>query len=103
MGFPAIGGSWSAFQRKIPRDTPTAASRAPLSAWSLSFIRYNQVYLMPKVTVIVPARNEEANIGACLESLRAAAQGVDAQVAVADDSSSDSTAHIAQTIDGVRV
>ncbi len=67
---------------------------------------------MPNVTVIVPARNEEANIEGCLRSLLGAihpgatcgnSAEVDAGIVVADDSSTDRTAHIAQTIDGVRV
>src|SRR5438445_675424 len=103
MGFPAMGGCWSEFHRKKPRNTATISRRAPLTARSFDFIRYNQVYLMPNVTVIVPARNEEANIEACLRSLLGATHEIDARIVVADDSSTDHTAHIAQRIDGVCV
>lgn len=50
---------------------------------------------MPKVTVIVPARNEEANIGPCVESLLAAAVGADAGIVIANDASTDRTVEIA--------
>ena len=56
----------------------------------------------PAVSVIVPARNEEACLGACLESL-AGQQGVDFEVLVVDDGSSDRTRAIAQSFAGVRV
>ena len=56
----------------------------------------------PAVSVIVPARNEEACLGACLESL-VGQQGVDFEVLVVDDGSSDRTRAIAQSFTGVRV
>src|SRR5262245_1575021 len=49
---------------------------------------------MPSVSVIVPARNEEANIEACLTSLLA--QDVELEILVADDGSTDSTAAIVE-------
>jgi molybdopterin-guanine dinucleotide biosynthesis protein A len=56
----------------------------------------------PTVSVIVPARNEEACLGACLESLvRQAA--VSFEVIVVDDGSTDGTREIAQSFPGVRV
>jgi glycosyltransferase involved in cell wall biosynthesis len=56
---------------------------------------------IPEVSIIVPARNEEANIGACLESLRA--QTVSSEIIVVDDSSSDRTREIAESFAGVRL
>ena len=56
----------------------------------------------PEVSIIIPARNEEACIGACLESL-AAQTGVAFEIIVADDGSSDRTREIAQKFAGVRV
>jgi glycosyltransferase involved in cell wall biosynthesis len=57
---------------------------------------------VPEVSIIVPARNEEANLGACLESL-IAQTGVTFEIIVADDSSTDRTRDIAQSFAGVRV
>jgi len=56
----------------------------------------------PIVSVIVPARNEEACLGACLESLVAQA-GVSFEVVVVDDGSTDRTREIAQSFPRVRV
>jgi glycosyltransferase involved in cell wall biosynthesis len=54
------------------------------------------------VSVIVPARNEEASLGACLESL-AAQTGVSFEIIVVDDGSADRTRAIAQSFPGVLV
>jgi glycosyltransferase involved in cell wall biosynthesis len=54
------------------------------------------------VSVIVPARNEEASLGACLESL-VAQTGVRFEILVVDDGSTDHTREIAQSFAGVRV
>ena len=56
----------------------------------------------PTVSVIVPARNEEASLGACLESI-VGQEGIDFEVIVADDASTDRTRAIAQSFSGVRV
>jgi len=56
----------------------------------------------PLVSVIVPARNEEAGIGACLMSLRQQ-EGVSCELIVVDDGSTDRTRAIAEFIVGVRV
>jgi glycosyltransferase involved in cell wall biosynthesis len=65
---------------------------------------------VPDVSIIIPARNEEANIGACLQSL---VQKQDAQqvahdeptfeIIVVDDASTDHTREIARSFEGVRV
>ena len=53
----------------------------------------------PRIAVIVPARNEEANIGRCLESLVAQDYPVSRlSVRVVDDHSSDSTAVIIRNL-----
>jgi len=54
------------------------------------------------VDVIVPARNEEANIGRCLQSL-VSQQGIDFRITVVDDGSSDGTRHIAESFAPVKV
>jgi hypothetical protein len=51
----------------------------------------------PKVSVIIPARNEEANIGRCLRSILAQ-QDIAFQVIVVDDNSADRTAEIARQV-----
>ena len=56
----------------------------------------------PTVTVIVPARNEESCLGACLESLAGQTGGV-FEIIVADDASTDRTRVIAQSFSSVRV
>jgi glycosyltransferase involved in cell wall biosynthesis len=57
---------------------------------------------MPTVSVIVPARNEEACLGACLESL-AAQTGVDFEIIVVNDASTDHTREIARSFPRVYV
>src|ERR1700722_9954823 len=56
----------------------------------------------PVVSIIVPARNEEACLSACLQSLVSQA-GVSFEVAVVDDGSTDRTREIAESFAGVRV
>jgi glycosyltransferase involved in cell wall biosynthesis len=56
----------------------------------------------PTVSVIVPARNEEACLRSCLESL-VAQTGVTFEVIVVDDHSTDRTREIALSFPGVRV
>lgn len=57
---------------------------------------------IPAVSVIVPARNEEACLAACLESL-VAQQGIEKEIIVVDDHSTDRTREIASSFPGVRV
>ncbi len=56
----------------------------------------------PVVSVIVPARNEEASLGACLQSL-VSQRGVEYEIIVVNDASTDRTREIAQSFSGVRV
>ena len=54
----------------------------------------------PLVSIIVPARNEEASLWACLESL-VAQSGVNFEIIVVNDHSTDRTAEIAQSFSQV--
>jgi glycosyltransferase involved in cell wall biosynthesis len=56
----------------------------------------------PVVSVIVPARNEQACVGRCLESL-VQQQGITFEIIVVDDGSTDRTREIAQSFSGVTV
>jgi hypothetical protein len=56
----------------------------------------------PLVSVVVPARNEEVCLGACLASL-ASQLGIALEILVVDDGSSDGTRSIAEGFPGVRV
>src|SRR5690242_1824154 len=62
----------------------------------------NLVSARPTISVIVPARNEEACLGACLQSL-AAQTGVAFEIIVVDDGSSDRTREIAQSFPEVKL
>src|SRR6202795_2099848 len=57
---------------------------------------------IPEISIIVPARNEEASLGDCLVSL-AAQTGVAFEIIVVDDGSTDRTREIAQSFAKVRV
>jgi glycosyltransferase involved in cell wall biosynthesis len=50
---------------------------------------------LPKVSVLIPARDEERSIGAVLAALRAS-RGVDMEIIVLDDGSTDDTAKIVE-------
>jgi glycosyltransferase involved in cell wall biosynthesis len=56
----------------------------------------------PVVSVVVPARNEEACLGLCLQSL-ATQTGIPFEIIVVDDGSTDRTRKIAESFSGVRV
>jgi GT2 family glycosyltransferase len=63
----------------------------------------DKAFSPPAVSVIVPARNEEACLAACLESLiaqSAAPQAVDFEIIVVDDHSTDRTREIALSFPG---
>jgi glycosyltransferase involved in cell wall biosynthesis len=57
---------------------------------------------LPEVSIVVPARNEEACLGDCLASLTAQT-GVALEIIVVDDHSTDRTGEIARGFAGVRV
>jgi glycosyltransferase involved in cell wall biosynthesis len=56
----------------------------------------------PAVSIVIPARNEEANLANCLQSL-VAQTGVDFEIIVVDDASTDRTREIASSFAGVRL
>jgi len=58
--------------------------------------------VVPEVSIIVPARNEEASLGACLESLLSQ-QDVSLELIVVNDHSTDRTAEIARSFTKVKV
>jgi glycosyltransferase involved in cell wall biosynthesis len=60
------------------------------------------VPIRPEVSIIVPARNEELSLGACLASL-VSQKDVDFEIIVVDDGSSDRTREIALSFAGVQV
>jgi len=57
---------------------------------------------VPRVSVIVPARNEECCLGRCLASL-VSQQGVEFEILVVNDGSTDTTAQIASSFPQVRL
>jgi glycosyltransferase involved in cell wall biosynthesis len=65
-------------------------------------VRRDPEGIAPSVSVIVPARNEEASLGTCLESL-VSQSGVDFEIIVIDDHSTDRTHEIAASFAGVSV
>ena len=72
-----------------------AALPAGLTLWNLALFRPPPGAMPPElaVSVVIPARDEAGNIGACLDALRASA-GVALEVLVVDDGSRDATAAI---------
>ncbi len=56
----------------------------------------------PEISIIVPARNEEASLGDCLQSL-VTQTGVAFEIIVVDDGSTDRTREIAESFSRVRV
>jgi glycosyltransferase involved in cell wall biosynthesis len=64
--------------------------------------RTRRSYRRPIVSVIVPARNEEACLESCLKSLTAQ-QGIPFEIILVDDGSTDGTRKIAESFHAVRV
>jgi glycosyltransferase involved in cell wall biosynthesis len=64
--------------------------------------RIRRSYQRPIVSVIVPARNEEACLETCLESL-VEQEGIPFEIIVVDDGSTDRTRKIAESFHAVRV
>jgi glycosyltransferase involved in cell wall biosynthesis len=58
---------------------------------------------MTRLSIVIPAFNEEGGIGPTLEKLAPIAASLDAEVLVVDDGSQDKTAEVASKIPGVRV
>ena len=76
-----------------------AAVPALMFVWNLRWYRAPGVGLVEdvRVAVLIPARNEERNIGACVESVLAG-RGVEVEVLVLDDASTDGTAEVVREI-----
>ena len=72
------------FVVRLPGPLPAAGGDPPPDGW-------------PTVSVIVPARNEEHNIGRCLESLAASAYPA-FEIVVVDDRSDDRTHELASAV-----
>src|SRR5260370_5062794 len=79
---PSIGKRTFRIQKNMPSDEPNPSSTGPLAAAAI----------ISSVTVIVPARNEEAVIAACIASL--ANQPEIAEILVVNDQSTDGTASV---------
>lgn len=58
--------------------------------------------VQPEVSIIIPARNEEASLASCLESL-VGQTGVASEIIVVNDHSTDRTREIASSFAGVKV
>lgn len=58
----------------------------------------------PEVSIVMPCLNEEASIGVCIEKARTACEkyGIDAEIVVSDNGSTDKSVEIAQSL-GARV
>ncbi len=75
---------------------------AALFCWNLYYFRVPKRMFdadqrgAPKISVLIPARNEEANIGAAIECVLAS-QRIDFELIVLDDASTDATAAIIDT------
>ena len=75
-----------------------AAVPAALFLWNLYFYRLPNRTASPlRASVLIPARNEERSIEACVRSALAS-QGIEIEVIVLDDHSDDSTAAIVQRL-----
>lgn len=53
---------------------------------------------LPPLSVLIPARNEAANIEVCIAAVLAAAEGVEVEVVALDDASEDATADIVRRL-----
>ncbi|MFP4004152.1 MAG: glycosyltransferase [Alphaproteobacteria bacterium] len=73
-----------------------SAGTAALGCWNLMLYRTPRAAprgFRPKLSVLVPARNEEARLGPTLDSVLAS-RGVDLELIVGDDHSTDGTAEL---------
>lgn len=78
-----------------------AAAMTLLNLLTWSRARYRLRGPMPQVSVIVPARNEAGNIGACIRAVAAA--GPVHEIIVYDDGSTDATGDAARAVGDPRV
>jgi glycosyltransferase involved in cell wall biosynthesis len=97
----------------VPGESPDAAARPDWRSWAGSTVPgtvFDQPEPAPlmELTVIVPARNEEDSLGACLQSLVSQSEdifelGKDWELVVIDDHSRDRTRQIAGSFKSVTV
>ena len=85
---PALLYLWNSF---LFREPPSGEPRREGPGWRLTPAR------SPPISVLIPARNEELGIAACLESVLAS-QYVELELIVLDDHSTDRTAEIVREI-----
>jgi glycosyltransferase involved in cell wall biosynthesis len=91
-----LGGAALPALQYAPRFVGTGFSRQGLGQGSVPDQNFMSMDDNPHVSIIVPARNEEANLAACLQSL-AAQTGIAFEIIVVDDDSTDRTAEIARS------
>ncbi len=80
----------------MDRSLPSALPKFPIFEGQICKVS------PPEVSIVIPARNEEASLGDCLQSLTTQT-GVAFEIIVVDDDSTDRTREIAQSFAGVRV
>jgi len=93
-------------RRTTALGTAMAIGIAVHTACNLSRLRRPQVQVPPtdeRISVLIPARNEAATIGAALESVLAQSGAPDLEVIVLDDDSSDATASTVRAVADPRV
>lgn len=105
---PALLYTWNSFLFREPPFPGTAAvpaaptrSQSPSAASDSDAARAAETAAVPRalspVSVLIPARNEELGIEACVRSVMAS-QHVDVEVIVLDDASTDRTAEIVRAL-----
>jgi glycosyltransferase involved in cell wall biosynthesis len=82
----------------VPRQFPADKAVIPTLSGRVPFTET----VVPDISIIIPARNEELNIGGCLQSL-VTQEGISFEIIVVDDGSIDQTGTIAKLFPGVRV
>jgi GT2 family glycosyltransferase len=110
---PTIAGSEL---RQPPESSISAANSAIVKSRAIRFFVFTSLIInrkplimdttpavesAPRVSIIIPARNEEANLERCLRSL-VVQRGVDFEIIIVNDSSTDRTRSIAESFSRVR-
>lgn len=85
----------------VPAGTALALGLAAHTAYNLSVLRqpvFDGTTITERVSILIPARNEEDNIERAVDSARTQVGLNDYEILVLDDDSTDSTAHIVAEI-----